>query len=158
MFRRIISSGDAMKTVRVLLYPDETQIGVLESLCEAYSLFLLSKVVKNQWAIPIEDMPKVLCISSKIQLLRDVHRRLRPNARTNLRLPHRYCRWGEDYRLSETKVVLPFSDGFKATELNIDCIYRPFQKKLLESKHPETLMLKKINEHWYAYMLVTGDI
>ena len=147
-----------MKTVRILLYPDEKQIGIMDTLCDVYSVFLTNKILEKQWDIPLEDMPKELCQTSNVQLLRDVHRRLRRSSLSKLRFPHRYCRWGEDYRLYDTQLVLLLGNGLETSELIIDCIFRPFQEKLLASKHPETLTLKNIKHHWYAYLLVSGDI
>lgn len=123
-----------------------------------YSEFLQKSVMLQNWDILSEDIPDIFCASSSIQLFRDVHRRMRKNAKRKLTILHMYCRWGNDYRLTDQQVILPLGKGFKVDKLKIDCIYRPFQQKLLTSKHPETLVLKQMKSHWYAYLLVEGDI
>jgi len=147
-----------MKTVRILLYPTDTQVTIMEELTKIYSEILLRGVIQKSRDMLPEEIPDALCFSSAVKLCRDVQRRLLGTTKVKTSLPHLYCRWGKDYRLSDSEVILPLGKGFETDELRIACVYRTFQINLLADKHPETLMLKHMRNHWFAYLLVEGDI
>jgi hypothetical protein len=146
-----------MKTVRLLLYPDELQQEIMATCARIYGEFLLRCLIQKSWDILPEEVPDALCGSSAIQLCRDVRRRIRKTTGKSRSIPHPYCRWGSDYRLIDNKLGLPLGEGFETDELMIDFVVRPFQVKLMASQHPETLVLKHMKNHWFAYLLVEGD-
>ena len=146
-----------MKTVRILLYPDDEQQRIMEICTMTYGAFLLREVIRNNWDILPAEAPEALCGSSAVQLIRDIHRRMRKSSTMIRSIPHPYCRWGNDYRLTDHQVILPLGKGWGTDELTISCVVRPFQIRLLKSKHPETLVLKHMKKHWFAYLLVEGD-
>lgn len=146
-----------MKTVRILLYPDDEQLWIMEICTMVYGEFLLRGAIQKSWDILPGEVPDTLCGTSAVQLIRDIRRRIRKTSAEIRSLPHPYCRWGSDYRLIENKLVLPLGKGFKTDELTIDCLVRPFQTKMLATRHPETLVLKRMKNHWFAYLLVEGD-
>ncbi|TFG82843.1 MAG: hypothetical protein E4G74_02085 [Erysipelotrichales bacterium] len=146
-----------MKTVRILLFPDAGQTMIMEDLVGRYCDCLLRCSEEKRWDSLCEEMTEIFCATTYTQLQRDICRRIHHASSKKMRIPHRYCRWGNDYRLTETLVVLPLGEGFGIRELKIACIYRPFQLHLLDKQHPETLILKRMKKHWFAYVLVEGD-
>jgi hypothetical protein len=157
VFSALSETGDMMKTARILLYPDEHQQAIMEKCAQIYGEFLLRCLIQKSWDITPEDVPESLCGLSAIQLCRDVRRRIRKTTGKLRSIPHAYCRWGNDYKLIENLLVLPLGKGFETDELTIRCVIRPFQMKLLASQHPETLVLKHMKNHWFAYLHVEGD-
>ncbi len=136
-----------MKTARILLYPDESQQELLQAMSEQYCSLLIKKLSNS---IDSTDRVSFLGPSTLVQLDRDVLRRRR-KSKADWKPKTSYCRWGDDYLLSESFLYLPRSqDAF----IMIPCKIRPFQKKLLEGEMPPTLTLKKMKKHWFAYLLV----
>lgn len=146
-----------MKTVRILLYPDDEQIRIMEMLVDQYCACLLENIREKHLEISPAEISRIFAYSTCIQLCRDIRRRINAATKEKVRIPHLYCRWGDDYQLTPTQVILPIGVGFEFGVLKINCIYRPFQHKLLLSKRPETLVLKRMKLHWFAYVLVHGD-
>jgi len=136
-----------MKTARIILYPDEQQEELLQAMVDNYSSHLVKRISGSNGA---KDPALTLSPSTLVQLERDVLRRRRKSkAEWKPKTP--YCRWGDDYLLSEPFLYLPRTqDAF----ILIPCKIRPFQKKLLEGEMPPTLTLKKMKKHWFAYLLV----
>ena len=136
-----------MKTARILLYPDEQQEELLQAMVDNYSSHLVKRISGSNGAM---DPAHTFSPSTLVQLERDVLRRRRKSkAEWKPKTP--YCRWGDDYLLSEPFLYLPRTqDAF----ILISCKIRPFQKKLLEGEMPPTLTLKKMKKHWFAYLLV----
>ena len=136
-----------MKTARIILYPDEQQEELLQSMVDNYASHLVKRIFGSNEAM---DPVFTLSPSTLVQLERDVLRRRRKSkAEWKPKTP--YCRWGDDYLLSEPFLYLPRpKDAF----IMIPCKIRPFQKKLLEGEMPPTLTLKKMKKHWFAYLLV----
>jgi len=157
-FSALSETGDTMKTVRILLYPSDQQLVIMEEITKIYCDFLWRGVIQKSRDMLPEEVPDALCFSSAAQLYRDIQRRLCSTHTVKSSLPHLYCRWGNDYRLSDCEVILPLGKGFETDELRIACVYRTFQTILLIDKHPETLVLKRMKNHWFAYVLVEGDI
>lgn len=136
-----------MKTARIILYPDEQQEELLQAMADHYCSLLIKKISNSTDSL---DQVYSLSPSTLVQLERDVLRRRRKSkAEWKPKTP--YCRWGDDYLLSELFLYLPRTqDAF----ILIPCKIRPFQKKLLEGEMPPTLTLKKMKKHWFAYLLV----
>lgn len=136
-----------MKTARIILYPDEQQEELLQAMVDHYCSLLIKKISNSTDSL---DQVCSLSPSTLVQLEREVLRRRRKSkAEWKPKTP--YCRWGDDYLLSEPFLYLPRTqDAF----ILIPCKIRPFQKKLLEGEMPPTLTLKKMKKHWFAYLLV----
>jgi hypothetical protein len=151
---RVNRRGDAMKTARILLYPGEEQTKIMEKLVGEYCGFLARNIGVDISAEKQEAYPICLCGSSVIQLERDVRRRRYKETKRKVKIQRMYCKWGDDYVLLENKVVLPLGKGSIMEEIAIDCVFRPFQILLLRDKHPPTLTLKRMKNHWFAYLLI----
>lgn len=139
-----------MKTVRIILYPNEQQEELLQSMVDNYASQLVRRISGSNEAM---DHTHTLSPSTLVQLERDVLRRRRIS-KPDWKPKTSYCRWGDDYLLSETFLYLPrIQDAF----IMIPCKIRPFQKKLLEGEIPPTLTLKKMRKHWFDYLLVNEN-
>ena len=145
-----------MKTIRILLLPDESQMALMEMCITTYSSLLIQHVIEGRSDLIADVTSDFFCASTQLQLWRDICRRIQRFPKRH-KLAQLYCRWGNDYQLTQDKVCLPLGAGSIINELNINCIYRTFQTKLLGAKHPATLTLKRIKGHWYAYLLVAED-
>ncbi|HBZ42443.1 MAG: hypothetical protein A2Y20_06125 [Firmicutes bacterium GWF2_51_9] len=136
-----------MKTARILLYPDEQQEELLQSMVDNYASHLVKRISGSNEGI---GSASSLSPSTLAQLERDVLRRRR-KSKADWKPITAYCRWGDDYLLREPFLYLPRT---QEAFIMIPCMIRPFQKKLLEGEFPPTLTLKKMKKHWFAYLLV----
>lgn len=136
-----------MKTVRILLYPDTTQEEMLIELTMKYIEAMIEGVRFGQ--IELRDLPDCFGQSTKRKLMGEIRRK--QNQDKTLKIARPYCRFGEDYLLEDNLLHLPIHGN---EILSIACILRPFQQKLMEGKHPKSIVIKRMKKYWFAYLWV----
>jgi len=63
-----------------------------------------------------------------------------------------YCRWSDNFKLSEDVLTLELGSDFGKPNISLACIVRPFQKTMIEGCRIHSCTVKYVKNHWYAYL------